>query len=116
MATSGGGGGLHNEARVRGGSRANLITDHENQEAVTSREEEHRKVLQIEEERLRREREAQQLRQGVGGGSRPVSRSASRATNVSCSRLRLLLAQRLLLVCVVWCVCVQVLFDGVVGC
>ena len=76
MATSGSG--LHTEARVRGGSRANLVGD---DEAVTTREEEHRKVLQIEEERLRREREAQHLRQAAG--SRPVSRSASRATNVS---------------------------------
>ena len=64
-------------------SRANLsssgdgllseVESHHHHQPQT-REEEHRKVLQIEEERLRREREAQVMRT-----SRPVSRSASRA-------------------------------------
>ena len=89
---------LHNEARGRGGSRSNLMTPPDDpadmitahdlgdvdqmgpggsgleRSQSTAREEERRKVLQIEEERIRREREAQLAR-------RPVSRSASRATS-----------------------------------
>ena len=97
-------GSLHNEARGRGGSRSNLIPPPGDSDLIvshdlgdvdqlglsdnnsrpggvglersqsTAREEERRKVLQIEEERIRREREAQLAR-------RPVSRSASRATS-----------------------------------
>jgi hypothetical protein len=80
-------GSLHNEARGRGGSRTNLIPPPEDQDMImshelgdvdpsTTREEERRKVLEIEEERIRREREAQIAR-------RPVSRSASRATSAA---------------------------------
>ena len=100
LGTSAPSGGLHNEARGRGGSRSNLIPPSDDPDMImshdlgdvdqlgqnnssrqgvqkahsTTREEERRKVLEIEEERVRREREAQLAR-------RPVSRSASRATS-----------------------------------
>ena len=97
-------GSLHTEARGRGGSRSNLMHAPDDPDMIShgpgdvdqldsvdigsrhgeggglersqssAREEERRKVLQIEEERIRREREAQLAR-------RPVSRSASRATS-----------------------------------
>ena len=95
---------LHNEARGRGGSRLNLIPPPDETDAMmmdqlgdvdqigqgdnhsrsqggiekspsTTREEERRKVLEIEEERIRRERSNPQL------ARRPISRSASRATS-----------------------------------
>lgn len=102
LGTSAPSGGLHNEARGRGGSRSNLIPHPDDPDMIlshdlgdvdqlgqgannsrqggvqksqsTTREEERRKVLEIEEERVRREREAQLAR-------RPISRSASRATS-----------------------------------
>ena len=77
LGTSAPSGGLHNEARGRGGSRSNLIPPPDDPDMITAettREEERRKVLEIEEERVRREREAQLAR-------RPISRSASRATS-----------------------------------